>query len=102
MTVVCGDSECQSVRCRDYSTTDLAVNVIMHAVEKGFDTRSNYAYEFLASEGMSGDPDDLGHYQWMHVRSDVLNLASEALDYLKERAARENMAKQPETPYLGD
>ena len=84
VTTICEDDECQNVLCRDYSTTDLAVELIMHAVEKGFDTRSNYAYELWASYGLLGDPDDLGHYQWTHVHNNILNLASEALDYLKD------------------
>jgi len=74
---------------RDYETIDLAVTLIQHAVEYGFDTRSDDGYEFFASEGMNGDPDDLTYYTYLHLRSQVLQLASDALDYMFYQEERE-------------
>lgn len=77
------------IRQRDYESIDLAVSVIIHAVEYGFDTNSDDAYEFFASEGRHGDPDDLTHYTYLHLRSQVLQLASDALNYLEDYPERD-------------
>ena len=82
MTILCGDDECESVRCRDYAVVEFCVAVIQQAVQTGFDTRSDDAYEFFASDGMLGDPDDLSHYEYLHMRSQVLDLARDAIDHL--------------------
>ena len=70
---------------RDYRLVELSVLIIQEAVEQGFDTRSDDGYEFFAMEGQLGNPDDLTDYQFMHLESQVHELAKDAVTYLGEQ-----------------
>lgn len=69
---------------RDYDAISEKVREIQAAVEQGFDTRSDDAYEYFAGEGMFGDPADLSDYSFIQVEMQLETIHKDAMDYLNE------------------
>lgn len=69
---------------RNYKAIDLSVRLIQESVEHGFDGW-NSSYEFFASEGMQGDPEDLPDDEFLELEKDLLDQAKDALDFLSSK-----------------